>query len=397
VSALDAELRAELEQMASAGTLKRIPVLSSPQGPMVEISGRGEVLCLCSNDYLGLANHPAVVRAGAAALVTYGAGTASVRFICGKFEPQVALERDLADFLRTPAALTYVSCWNANAALLDALCDSDTAVFSDRLNHASIIDGMRLARPGHKAVYEHGDLDDLRRALAAAPHLGRRLIVTDGVFSMEGDLAPIPGLVTIAAEWDATLIVDDSHGIGVVGETGRGVLEHFGSLGDENVIVTGTLGKALGGAAGGFVAGGGALCEVLEQRSRPQLFSNGLPPTVAASSRRALAELRENPRLVARLRENTALISARLGDAGLSPLEGESAILPIIVGETAAAIEISRRLLERGVYVTGFGYPVVPEGTARVRIQVSAALETSEIDTAVEALAAVAAEAGVTS
>ncbi len=397
MTALETELREELAGMDAAGTMKRIPVLRSPQGPVVEIEGRGEVICLCSNDYLGLANHPAVVEAGAAALSAYGAGTASVRFICGKFEPQVALERDLAAFLGTESTLTFVSCWNANAALLDALCDERTGVFSDRLNHASIIDGMRLARPAHKAVYEHGDVDDLRRALTEAPPLERELIITDGVFSMEGDLAPIAELREIAAARGATLIVDDSHGIGVVGERGRGVLEHFGTLGSEGIVITGTLGKALGGAAGGFVAGGEALCAVLEQRSRTQLFSNGVAPTVAASSRRALAELRDEPRLVASLRDNVALMRARLAAAGLRPLEGESAILPIIVGETARAIELSRRLLERGVYVTGFGYPVVPEGTARVRIQVSAALTREQIEAAVEALAAVAAEVGVTS
>ena len=396
MTALETELRAELEAMAHAGTLKRIPVLDSPQGPTVEIAGRGEVLCLCSNDYLGLTNHPDVVRAGADALARYGAGTASVRFICGKFTPQVALERDLAAFLRTEAALTFVSCWTANAALLDALCDERTAVFSDRLNHASIIDGIRLARPGHKDVYEHGDVADLHRALAEAPEMQRRLIVTDGVFSMEGDLAPMDDLAAVAEEHDATLIVDDSHGIGVVGETGRGVLERFGLLGSGSVI-TGTLGKALGGAAGGFVAGGEALCWVLEQRSRPQLYSNGIPPTVAASARRALAELRDDPELVARLRSNTAAMRERLEAAELKPLEGESAILPIIVGETAKAIEISRELLDRGVYVTGFGYPVVPEGTARVRLQVSAALTEAQIETAVAALAEVCAEAGITS
>jgi glycine C-acetyltransferase len=395
VSALDAELRAELGDMEAAGTLKRIPVLDSPQGPVVEIEGVGEVLCLCSNDYLGLANHPAVVEAGIDALARWGAGTASVRFICGKFEPQVALERDLAEFLHTEAALTFVSCWTANAALLDALCDERTAVFSDALNHASIIDGVRLARPGHKAVYEHADVGDLRRALAAAPPMERRLIVTDGVFSMEGDLAPMPELAAIAAEHDATLIVDDSHGIGVVGRGGRGVLEHFDLL-DAGVVVTGTLGKALGGAAGGFVAGSAALCDVLEQRSRPQLFSNGIPPTVAASARRALAELRDEPGLVGRLRANVATMRERLEAAGVKPLEGESAILPIIVGETPRAIEISRKLLGRGVYVTGFGYPVVPEGTARVRIQVSAALEPRQIETAVAAIAEVATAAGVT-
>ncbi len=397
MSALEAELRSELERMESAGTLKTIPVLDSPQGPQVEIEGRGEVLCLCSNDYLGLANHRAVVRAGAEALIEYGAGTASVRFICGKFAPQLALERDLAQFLGTEAALTFASCWTANAALLDALGDEKTAIFSDRLNHASIIDGMRLARPGHKAVYEHGDVDDLRRAIDAAPDLDRKLIVTDGVFSMEGDLAPIPELIEVTSAHGATLIVDDSHGIGVVGAGGRGVLEHFDVLGADDVIVTGTLGKALGGAAGGFVAGSQALGSVLEQRSRPQLFSNGIAPTIAGSARRALAELRDNPDLVAALRRNTALMREALTAAGLDPLEGESAIVPIIVGETSRAIEISRRLLDRGVYVTGFGYPVVPEGTARIRIQVSAALTAEQIATAVDAIAAVVAEAGVTS
>jgi glycine C-acetyltransferase len=381
--------------MGESGTLKRIPVLRSAQGPVVEIADRGEVVCLCSNDYLGLANHPEVVAAGRAGLERYGAGTASVRFICGKFEPQLELERDLAAFLRTQAALSFVSCWTANAALLDALCDERTAVFSDRLNHASIIDGIRLARPGHKAVYEHADPGDLRRALEAAPALERKLIFTDGVFSMEGDLAPLDELLEIAAASGATLVVDDSHGLGVIGAGGRGTAERFGVLGDPNLIFTGTLGKALGGAAGGFVAGSRALCDVLEQRSRPQLFSNGLPPTVACSSRQALALLREQPQLLTRLRENTAATRAAVAAVGLEPLAGESAIVPIIVGETRAAIQMSQMLLDRGVYVTGFGYPVVPEGTARIRIQVSAALEPAQLDLAVEALATVAGELGL--
>ena len=392
---LETELGAELAAMSEAGTRKRIPVLHSPQGPLIEIEGRGEVICLCSNDYLGLANHPDVVAAAADGLARYGAGTASVRFICGKFAPHVELEHDLAEFCGTPAALTYVSCWNANAALLDALCDRPAAIFSDRLNHASIIDGMRLARPAHKAVYEHSDPDDLRRALREAPSVERRLIVTDGVFSMEGDLAPIPELAAIAAEHEATLIVDDSHGIGVVGETGRGVVERFGLLGRDDIVLTGTLGKALGGAAGGFVAGGEALCEVLEQRSRAQLFSNGLPPSVACSARRALAELRDRPQLVARLRANVAAMRDAIAATGLEPLEGESAIVPIIVGATPHAIRASELLLERGVYATGFGYPVVPEGTARVRVQVSAALEPSHLARAAEAIGQVGRELGL--
>jgi glycine C-acetyltransferase len=392
---LTAQLAAELEEMGAAGTRKTIPVLDSPQGPLIRIEGRGEILCLCSNDYLGLANHPEVVAAAAEGLRLYGAGTASVRFICGKFSPHVALERELATFCGAEAALTYVSCWNANAALLDALCDRPAAIFSDRLNHASIIDGMRLARPAHKAVYEHSDPDDLRRALCEAPDVERRLIVTDGVFSMEGDLAPIPALAEIALEHDATLIVDDSHGIGVVGETGRGMLERFGLLGRDDIVLTGTLGKALGGAAGGFVAGGAALCDVLEQRSRAQLFSNGLPPSVACGARRALEELGEHPELVARLRDNTAAMRTAIAATGLEPLAGESAIVPIIVGATPDAIRASELLLERGVYVTGFGYPVVPEGTARVRIQVSAALDRAQLRRAAEAIGAVGRELGL--
>ena len=390
------DLRAELRAMDDAGTRKRIPVLNSPQGPLVEIKGRGEILCLCSNDYLGLANHPEVVAAAAEGLARYGAGTASVRFICGKFTPHLELEADLAEFCGTEAALTYGSCWNANAALLDALCDRPTAIFSDRLNHASIIDGMRLARPAHKAVYEHSDPDDLKRIITEAPRVERRLIVTDGVFSMEGDLAPLTELAEIAAGHEATLIVDDSHGIGVVGESGRGVLERDGLIGREDIVITGTLGKALGGAAGGFVAGTQALCDVLEQRSRTQLFSNGLPPSVACGSRRALAELSGHPELAGRLRENTATFRALLTAEGLKPLPGESAIVPIIVGATADAIKASELLLDSGVYATGFGYPVVPEGTARVRVQVSAALETAQLERAAAAIGDVGRELGLT-
>jgi glycine C-acetyltransferase len=392
---LETDLGAELAAMDEAGTRKRIPVLSSAQGPVVQIEGRGEVICLCSNDYLGLANHPDVVAAAGEGLARYGAGTASVRFICGKFAPHLELERDLADFCGTAAALTYTSCWNANAALLDALCDRPAAIFSDRLNHASIIDGMRLARPAHKAVYEHSDPDDLRRVLRDAPPVERRLIVTDGVFSMEGDLALMPELAEIAAEHEATLIVDDSHGIGVIGETGRGVVERFGLLGRDDIVLTGTLGKALGGAAGGFVAGGEALCQVLEQRSRAQLFSNGLPPSVACSARRALTEVREHPELVTRLRANVAAMRDAIATTGLKPLDGESAIVPIIVGATPDAIRASELLLERGVYATGFGYPVVPEGTARVRVQVSAALDPSQLERAADAIGEVARELGL--
>jgi glycine C-acetyltransferase len=395
LSALETDLRVELEQMRDAGTLKRMLVLASPQGPTVDVEGHGELLCLCSNDYLGLANHPSVVAAAVGGLERYGAGTASVRFICGKFTPHVQLERDLARFLATEAALTYTSCWNANQALIDVLSDEHTAILSDRLNHASIIDGVRLGRPGFKGVYEHCDPDDLARQLARVPRDSRVLVITDGVFSMEGDLAPLPELLSVAERHGATLIVDDSHGLGVIGAEGRGVCERFGCLGRDDVIITGTLGKALGGAAGGFVAGTEALCGVLEQRSRAQLFSNGLPPAVASGARRALAELRHSPALLERLRSNTARFRRGIEAIGLRPLEGESAIVPVVVGDTPLATRFSELLIERGVYVTGFGFPVVPEGTARVRAQMSAALSEAQIDRALTAFSEVAVELGL--
>ncbi|HWH21509.1 MAG TPA: aminotransferase class I/II-fold pyridoxal phosphate-dependent enzyme [Solirubrobacterales bacterium] len=380
------DLSAELDAMAAAGTLKTIQVLESPQGPEVELRGRGRAVVLSSNDYLGLAAHPEVIAAGHAALDRYGAGTASVRFICGLFAPHLELEADLADFLGTEAALTYTSCWNANHAVLDALCDAQTEVFSDALNHASIIDAIRLARPAAKSIYPHSDLDALAGALAAST-MRRKLVVTDGVFSMEGDLARLPELIDLCREHGAVLIVDDSHGLGVLGERGAGTGEHFG-LADEVDITTGTLGKALGGAAGGFVAGDSALCRVLEQRSRPQLFSNGLAPAVAAGSRRALGLLAEDPGLVGRLRENVATFRGLLGARDLEPLPGDSAIVPLIVGETSVAIDASRRLLDDGVFVTGFGFPVVPEGTARIRAQISAAHTERQLMRAADALSA---------
>ncbi|MFT3865519.1 MAG: aminotransferase class I/II-fold pyridoxal phosphate-dependent enzyme [Solirubrobacterales bacterium] len=378
------ELAAELDTMRDAGTLKTIQVLESPQGPEVELRDRGRAVVLSSNDYLGLAGHPEVIAAGREALDRYGAGTASVRFICGLFAPHLELEADLARFLDSERALTYTSCWNANHAVLDALCDAETEVFSDALNHASIIDAIRLARPAAKSIYPHSDLAELRSALQAST-MRRKLVVTDGVFSMEGDLARLPELVELCREHGAVLIVDDSHGLGVLGARGAGTAEHFG-LADAVDITTGTLGKALGGAAGGFVAGSAALCGVLEQRSRPQLFSNGLAPTVAASSRRALGLLAADPGLVARLHDNVATFRRLLGERGLEPLPGDSAIVPLIVGETAVAIDASRRLLGDGVFVTGFGFPVVPEGTARIRAQISAAHTAEQLARAADAL-----------
>ena len=292
---LDRQVGSELDALRDARTYKRFLILESPQGPVVEMAGRGEVIVLSSNNYLGLASHPEVVRAGIEGLERYGAGTASVRFICGTFAPHLELERALADISGTEAALTYVSCWNANEAAIPTLTDETTVIFTDELNHASIIDAVRLSRPAGKVIYPHSDMTALADALAAAPREARKLILTDGVFSMEGDLARLPEIVELARAHDAVVIVDDSHGVGVIGETGRGTVEHFGLLGEVDVI-TGTLGKALGGAAGGYVAASDEVCDLLQQRSRPQLFSNALPPTVACSALKAVELMLEEPR-----------------------------------------------------------------------------------------------------
>ena len=386
--ALNEQLGAELDALREARTYKRFLTLESAQGSVVRMAGCGEVIVLSSNNYLGLAAHPEVVRAGIEGLERYGAGTASVRFICGTFEPHHELERALADLSGTEAALTYVSCWNANEAAIPSLTDDTTVILTDELNHASLIDAIRISRPAKKVIYPHSDMAALRDALAAPPREARKLIVTDGVFSMEGDLAKLPEIVELAREFDAVVIVDDSHGVGVLGETGRGTVEHFGLLGEVDVI-TGTLGKALGGAAGGYVASSEEVCDLLAQRSRPQLFSNALPPTVACSALRAVQVMLEQPELLSRLRESTNVFREMLVEAGYHPLEGEAAIIPIIVGETAEAMALSSRLLDEGVFVTGFGFPVVPEGAARVRVQMSAALEREHLERAIEAFVSV--------
>ena len=381
---LTEQVGAELDGLRDARTYKRFLTLESPQGPVVQMEGRGEVIVLSSNNYLGLAAHPEVVRAGIEGLERYGAGTASVRFICGTFAPHHELERKLAELSGTEAALTYVSCWNANEAVIPTLTDDTTLILTDELNHASIIDAIRLSRPASKVIYPHSDMGALRDALVAAPSGARKLIVTDGVFSMEGDLAKLPEIVELAGEHDAVVVVDDSHGVGVLGETGRGTVEHYGLLGEVDVI-TGTLGKALGGAAGGYVASSVEVCDLLAQRSRPQLFSNALPPTVACSALRAVELMLEQPELLTRLRERSSSFREMLAEAGYDPLDGEAAIIPIIVGETAQAIALSERLLDEGVFVTGFGFPVVPEGTARIRVQMSAALEPEHLERAIDA------------
>lgn len=392
-----AELEERLERLRAEGVYKRLNHLASPQSARVQMEGRGNVLILSSNNYLGLCDEPEVIRAGHEGLEKFGAGTGSVRFICGTFTVHRDLECALAELVGTEASLTYVSAWNANEGLTATIVEKGDYVISDALNHASIIDSMRLAKSISKcetAVYKHADMADLRDKLLAARTARRRVVWTDGVFSMEGSIAPLPDILELAQQYDAIVIVDDSHGSGVLGKTGRGTAEHYGVLGDVDVI-TSTLGKALGGAAGGFVAGPHALADILTQRSRPQLFSNALPPTVAASALAAVNFLRAHPERVEKLRENTAYFREAIVAAGFKPLPGKTPIVPIIVGETAHAIRMSDMLLDRGVFVTGFGFPVVPQGQARIRCQISAAHSRDDLDEATAAFRAVGREIGL--
>ena len=389
--AFEEKLQSDLDALKKAGTYKHLRHLTTPMAPEVHMEEAGDVIVLSSNNYLGLADQLEVVEAGKRGLDKYGAGTASVRFICGTFDIHRLLERRIADFLGTQASLSYVSCWNANTGLFPTICDDGSAIVSDELNHASIIDGVRLASKARRERFKHSDMGQLEEKLKSVQGCFPIVIVTDGVFSMEGDLAKLPEMAALAKKYGAITVVDDSHGTGVMGKTGRGTIEHYGLTGEIDVI-TGTLGKALGGAAGGFVAGSNALIDTLIQRSRPQLFSNALPATVACSALEAIEYLDAHPELVNRLRENTQYFRDGLVRIGYKPLASESAIVPIIVGGTAFAITMSDRLLKKGIFVTGFGYPVVPEGTARIRVQISAALTKEEMDRALDAFAAVGKE-----
>ena len=384
-----------LRQLEESGQLKHLQLIESPMGPRISIRGRGEVDCFCSNNYLGLANHPDVVQAGIDGLKKYGAGTSSVRFICGTFVPHEELEHRIASFLGVDAAYTFVSCWNATEATFPTLCQDGDVIVSDELNHACIIDSMRLTtaifKGVTKVIYKHSDMESLAASLRTASdkrgNAGSIFVITDGVFSMEGDIAKLPEIRSLCDEFGATLVVDDSHGTGVLGETGRGTHEHYSMAGDEIDIFTGTLGKALGGGAGGYVAGKKEAIELIVQRGRPTLFSNALPVTVACSAKVAIDTLDKQPQLVQKLRNNVAYARKGIADVGFEVLESPTAICPIIVGETETAINMSNQLLDLGVFAIGFGFPVVPEGTARIRVQISAAHEREHIDRLTEALA----------
>ena len=386
-------LSAELDQIIAAGTLKKELALTGPQGATVNVEGYGEVIMLTSNNYLGLANHPAIVEAAEKAERDFGYGLASVRFICGTQTIHHQLEERIAAFFGTEDTILYGSCWNANEGLFQTITTDQDAIISDELNHASIIDGIRLAK-SRKERYKNRDLADLRRALEATKDARNRMIMTDGVFSMEGSLAPLPEIIKLAREYDAFLVIDESHATGVLGDTGRGTPEHQGVHGQIDAY-TSTLGKALGGSHGGFTTGPRVLVEYLRQKSRPYLFSNTLPPAVVMGSLAAFDLLEANPSLMTKLHENTAHFRSQLAARRVKVREGIHPIVPIIVGDTAKAMVMSKELLEAGVYVSGFGFPVVPQGQARLRCQISAEHTREQLDHAIDAIAKLAKRHGV--
>ncbi len=399
-----------LASLHSAGQYKHLRMIDGPMDATVKVRAEDgrfrEVICFCSNNYLGLANHPEVVEAGIKGLRDFGAGTASVRFICGTFVPHETLEHTIARYMGTESSYTFVSAWTAAEALFPTLCEPGDIIISDELNHACIIDAIRLAtvvKKGiHKAVYRNNVLtgeksleEALTKAKANPEVTGQIWVVTDGVFSMEGSIGDLAAMRVLCDRFDALLVVDDSHGHGVMGKLGRGTHEHYGmidpvgsatSAANRVDIFTGTLGKALGGGAGGFVAGSKRVTELMVQRGRPTLFSNALPVTVACSANKAIEILLREPQRVQRLKDNVTYARKMIRAAGFNVLESPTAICPIIVHDTAKAIAMSKRLMELGVFVIGFGYPVVPEGHARLRVQISAAHTSGHIDALVDAL-----------
>jgi glycine C-acetyltransferase len=385
-------LRAELAALREQGLYKGERVLTGPQGGVVRAGGH-EVINLCANNYLGLANHPAVRAAAQRSLDAYGYGMASVRFICGTQETHKELEARLARFLGTEDLILYSSCFDANGGLFETLLDERDAVISDALNHASIIDGIRLCK-AQRLRYANSDLGELESCLRQAQGARTRLIATDGVFSMDGFIANLRGICDLAERYDALVMVDDSHATGFMGPSGRGTHEHCGVAARVDIL-TGTLGKALGGGSGGYIAARREVVEWLRQRSRPYLFSNSIPPVVAGASLAVLDLLEGGTQLREQLLENAGFFRAALTQAGFDLKPGEHPIIPVMLGDAALATRMADALLERGVYVIGFSYPVVPKGQARIRTQMSAALTRAQLERAVAAFTEVGRELGV--
>jgi glycine C-acetyltransferase len=385
-------LREKISGIEQAGLFKRERTLESPQESEVKVSGE-PVLILCANNYLGLANHPQVVAAAREALDRWGYGLASVRFICGTQTVHKQLERELSKFLGTEDTILYSSCFDANGGLFETLMEAEDAIISDELNHASIIDGIRLSKAA-RFRYKNGDMADLEAKLKEASGARHRLIATDGVFSMDGFIAKLPEICDLADKYEAMVMVDDSHAVGFMGKRGRGTHEHHNVMGRVDIL-TGTLGKALGGASGGYTSGRKGIIELLRQRSRPYLFSNSLAPPIVAASLKVLDLLNETNELRDRLFSNTRLFRERLSSAGFDLLPGEHPIVPVMLGDAALANRMADALLKKGIYVIGFSFPVVPQGKARIRVQVSAAHTTEELEFAARQFATCKQELGI--
>lgn len=385
----------QLDAIRAAGTYKRERTLTTPQGAMVEVNGTRPVLNMCANNYLGLAQHPAVKQAAHDALDQWGYGLASVRFICGTQGVHKELEASLSDFLRTDDTILYGSCFDANGGLFETILGAEDAVISDELNHASIIDGVRLCK-AQRYRYKNCDMVDLETRLIEADAKGARfkLIATDGVFSMDGFIAPLKAICDLADKYNALVMVDDSHAVGFMGKQGRGTHEHCDVMGRIDIL-TGTLGKALGGASGGYTSGRKEIIELLRQRSRPYLFSNTLAPVIAGASIAALHMLKQSTSLRDKLEANTRYFRQAMTEAGFNMVPGEHPIVPVMLGDAALATKFADAMLERGVYVIGFSYPVVPQGRARIRTQISAAHTQKDLERAVKAFTEVKRELGL--
>ena len=391
-----ASLASSTEALKSEGLFKQERLIAGPQQAAIDVRTNGatsEVLNLCANNYLGLANHPEVIAAAHRALDEYGYGMASVRFICGTQTVHKALEERISAFLGTEDTILYPSCFDANGGLFETLLGPDDAVISDALNHASIIDGIRLCKASRHR-YAHDDMDDLRAQLEAARDANASLIVTDGVFSMDGTIANLPGICELADEFDALTMIDDCHATGFLGKHGRGTHEYHDVMGRIDII-TGTLGKALGGASGGYTSGRKEIVGWLRQRSRPYLFSNSVAPMIAAASIAVLELLERDNSLQEQLHENAAYFRGQMSERGFDLKPGEHPIIPVMLGDAKLATEMANRLLERGIYVIGFSYPVVPKGEARIRTQMSAGLTRAQLDMAIDAFTDVGRELGV--
>ncbi len=385
--AMKSHITEELKQIKDSGLYKAERIITSPQQATITVRGGQKVLNLCANNYLGLADHPEVIRAAQDSYAKWGYGLSSVRFICGTQEIHKQLEKKISKFLGTEDTILYSSCFDANTGLFETLLTADDAVISDNLNHASIIDGIRLCK-AQRLRFENSNMQDLEDKLQQAQSARFRLIATDGVFSMDGTIAKLDQICQLAEKYNALVMVDDSHAVGVLGKRGRGTHEHRDVMGRIDII-TGTFGKALGGASGGYTSGRKEIIEILRQRSRPYLFSNTLAPAIVATSLKVLDILSASTDLRDKLQENTRYFREQIAKLGLDVIGGEHPIVPIMLGDAALAQKMAQKLLERGVYVIGFSYPVVPRGAARIRTQISAAHNKEDLDFAIEKIAEV--------